>query len=378
MSEELQVITPAFDSHLTELIMELNHLRRKNLGGSTNALIFFQLKQIFHIMESVGSARIEGNNTTIAEYVENVLDKEQHDEQESFKEIQNMERALSYIEETIDERPLSRIFISEVHQILMEGLSPDHEGDPTPGIYRHVNVSISKSQHVPPDFSVVSAQMEELIDFINQETGPQFDLLRVALAHHRFVWIHPFRNGNGRTVRMLTYAMLVKMGFRVNQGRLINPTAVFFANRDRYYENLSAADTLSDDGLLQWSEYLLEGLLDEINKVDRLADYEYLKNEILLPAIENAKQRTVINDNEYKVLKKAVALQVIQAADVKEVTGITNSALATRLINKMKESELLMPLEERSRKYVIRFNGSKLFRSVFRALSEKGFVNYEN
>ena len=378
MSEQLTIITPAFDSHLTELIMELNLLRRKELGGSTNPLIFFQLKQIFHIMESVGSAQIEGNNTTIAEYVENVLEEEQHDEHESIKEIENMERALTYIEESIDDRPISRIFIAEVHQILMDGLSTEHEGDFTPGQYREVNVNISKSQHVPPDFSVVAAQMEELIDFMNQETGPQFDLLRVALAHHRFVWIHPFRNGNGRTVRMLTYAMLIKMGFRVNQGRLINPTAVFFANRDRYYENLSAADTLTDEGLLQWSEYLLEGLLDEINKVDHLADYEYLKNEILLPAIENAKQRDAINENEYKVLKKAIALQVIQAADVKEVTSITNAALVTRLINKMKEAELLMPLENRSRKYVIRFNGSKLFRSVFRALSEKGFVNYEN
>jgi Fic family protein len=358
--------------------MELNHLRRKELGGSTNPLIFFQLKQIFHIMESVGSARIEGNNTTISEYVENVLDEEKHDEHESIKEIQNMERALTYIEENIDDRPISRIFISEIHQILMEGLSPDHEGDYTPGVYRQVNVSIAKSEYTPPDFSLVAEQMEELLAFINQETGPQFDLLRVALAHHRFVWIHPFRNGNGRTVRMLTYAMLVKMGFRVNQGRLINPTAVFFANRDRYYENLSAADTLTEEGLLQWSEYLLEGLLDEINKVDHLADYEYLKNEILLPAIENAKERVAITENEYKVLKRAVSLQVIQAADVKEVTGITNAALATRLINKMKEAELLMPLENKSRKYVIRFNGKKLFRSIFRALSEKGFVNYEN
>ena len=96
------------------------------------------------------------------------------------------------------------------------------------------------------------------------------------------------------------------------------------------------------------------------------------------PAIDHAKQREAINDNEYKVLKKALELQIIQASDVKEVTGITNSTMATRLINKMREEELLMPLEEKSRKYVIRFNGSKLFRAVFRALSEKGFVNYDS
>ena len=302
----LKVISPAFDSHLTELIMELNHLRRKKLGGSTNPLIFFQLKQIFHIMESVGSARIEGNKTTIAEYVESVLEEDRKDESESIREIQNMEQALDYIEKNIDERPISRMFVSEVHQILMDGLNPEKEGDFNPGYYRSVNVVISKSEHTPPDFSSVASQMEELISFVNQEIGPQFDLLRVALAHHRFVWIHPFGNGNGRTVRMLTYAMLIKMGFRVNQGRLINPTAVFFADRDRYYDNLSEADTLTDEGLLGWCEYLLEGLLDEINKVDHLADYEYLKNEILLPAIDHAKQRETINDNEYKVLKKFI------------------------------------------------------------------------
>jgi hypothetical protein len=36
---------------------------------------------------------------------------------------------------------------------------------------------------------------------------------------------------NGRTVRLFTYAMLVKTGFNVNVGRIINPTAVFCSYR---------------------------------------------------------------------------------------------------------------------------------------------------
>lgn len=43
--------------------------------------------------------------------------------------------------------------------------------------------------------------MEELFDFINAEDSPKYDLLKTAIAHHRFVWIHPFGNGNGRTVK---------------------------------------------------------------------------------------------------------------------------------------------------------------------------------
>lgn len=47
---------------------------------------------------------------------------------------------------------------------------------------------------------------------------------------------------------MLTYAMLIKYGFNVHIGqRLINPTAVFCNNRDKYYEFLSKADNGSEE-----------------------------------------------------------------------------------------------------------------------------------
>jgi Fic family protein len=36
--------------------------------------------------------------------------------------------------------------------------------------------------------------MDELLEFINREDNPLFDLMKIALAHHRFVWIHPFEN----------------------------------------------------------------------------------------------------------------------------------------------------------------------------------------
>ena len=44
------------------------------------AYIFFQLKNIFQILETLGSARIEGNNTTLSEYVEKLIDSNLADE----------------------------------------------------------------------------------------------------------------------------------------------------------------------------------------------------------------------------------------------------------------------------------------------------------
>jgi len=70
---DLSLVEPSFDSPLTDLIIELDHLQKKRFGGSTHPKVFFKLKHIFHILESIGSARIEGNNTTIAEFIETKL-----------------------------------------------------------------------------------------------------------------------------------------------------------------------------------------------------------------------------------------------------------------------------------------------------------------
>ena len=85
----LRVISPDFDSQLTDTLIELNHLRKLKLGGSTAPWVFFQLKTIFHILESVGSARIEGNRTTISEYIERKIEHEERSD-ERFSEIANV------------------------------------------------------------------------------------------------------------------------------------------------------------------------------------------------------------------------------------------------------------------------------------------------
>lgn len=56
----LKLIEPSFDSLLTDLIIELDYLRKKPLGGSTHPRVFFQLKHIFHTLESIGSAKLKG------------------------------------------------------------------------------------------------------------------------------------------------------------------------------------------------------------------------------------------------------------------------------------------------------------------------------
>jgi len=44
---DLNLITPDFNSSITDLIIELDYLRKKKLGGTTHPKVFFQLKSIF-------------------------------------------------------------------------------------------------------------------------------------------------------------------------------------------------------------------------------------------------------------------------------------------------------------------------------------------
>jgi len=97
----LRLVDPLFGSNLTTLILELDFLRRKITTGTTHSLIFYQLKKIFHLLESIGSARIEGNRTTLAEYVERKIEGIVSRE-EKFIEIENNENALDFIEKNIE------------------------------------------------------------------------------------------------------------------------------------------------------------------------------------------------------------------------------------------------------------------------------------
>lgn len=372
---DLKLVEPSFDSNLTDLIIELDYLRKKTLGGSTHPNVFFQLKQIFHTLESIGSARIEGNRTTVAEYIETKLDDE-IPISDGIQEIQNIEKAMEFVEANIQDYPINTLFISELHKMIVADLPlpPKGEGDYTPGIYRKNNLKIHESSHLPPEHFSVEGYMSELFTFINKVDSPKYDLLKAAIAHHRFVWIHPFGNGNGRTVRLFTYALLVKTGFNVNIGRIINPTAVFCSNRNDYYTYLAKADSGTKEGILEWCEYVLRGLKDEIEKIDKLSDYEYLKKEVLIPAINHSLERKYITEIESKVLKRVVENQLIQASDIKDLFSSKHNSEISRQIKKLIEKKMLVPEKEGTRKYIIRFDNNFLLRGIIKALDEKGFL----
>lgn len=369
---KLRLVSPSFDSELTDCLIELNHLKKLKLQSTTAPWIFFQLKNIFHILESVGSARIEGNRTTISEYIERKIENDERSS-ERFSEIANVEAAMDFIEESISEgTEFTHHFIKQLHQLVVGELSD--EGDITPGAYRTWNVKISKSAHTPPDHIQVQSYMDEFLEFINQDGSDKYDLLKTAIAHHRFTWIHPFGNGNGRVVRLLTYALMIKYGFNVKDGKIINPTAVFCNDRDKYYEHLSEADLGTDESLLNWCDYVLSGILEEVTKVNKLLDFDFLYKNILVPTIKLGAERGYLNKAEAKVLNIGILKQSFKATELDEAFEGLTSRQKTHLIAKMKESGFIRPLKENGRTYCVSFMNNFLMRSLIQVLEKENFI----
>jgi Fic family protein len=371
---DLALINPAFDSPLVDVLTELEHLRRLRLSGTTPAPLFLQLKQIFHMLESLGSARIEGNHTTLADLVESRLVERPAEQPDHLREMENIEKAMLYIEEEVAPgAPLTERLIRELHSLTVRGLA--REGDPTPGTYRRMPVRIAGAAHLPPEFIQVPLYMEELVQFINCDNPPKYDLIKVALAHHRFGWIHPFHNGNGRVVRLLTYLLLIKYGFNVQtEGRVLNPTAVFCNDRDQYYHMLAQADSGTEEGREAWCIYVLQGILEELRKVDHLADFSYLREKILNPALISAEERQVISRQEAAILLSAAKMGIAKTGDLTRAMPDLTSGQRTYQIKKLVERRMLQPIRESARQYTIGISNSILMRGIIQALKQEGFI----
>lgn len=294
------------------------------------------------------SARIEGNPTTVADVIAETRRAKStgEDAQDAVREILQLEEATKYIDQLVEEGTLriSHKLIRDLHQLSVNGLQ--REGDPHPGSYRSTQVAMSGALHTPPDPATVQADMDQLIDFANQVVLPQQQLIQVALVHHRFVWIHPFANGNGRVSRLLTYAMLTNRGYTSpSDARPLNPTAVFGADRQAYYDNLALADSLSEDGTLAWCSYMIRGLRDDLFSVTQLSDRLFVADEVFAPALNAAVAGGEVRESDANVLCEVARRGKCKPGDLSDVLPGSPSSRSHKL-KKLVEANLLLKVRD--------------------------------
>jgi Fic family protein len=155
---------------------------------------------------------------------------------------------------------------------------------------------------------------------------------------------------------------------------VLNPTAVFCNDRDKYYTMLALADAGTSEGQEAWCVYVLTGILDELKKVDQLADFSYLRNKILTPALAYAKERQLITSQEEGILNIAAKMGTAKLADFAVVMPNLTPANRGYQIKRLVERKMLQPVSEGARQYTFGFSNNYLLRGVIKALSSEGFI----
>ncbi len=115
------------------------------------------------------------------------------------------------------------------------------------GQVRGTAVGITKSAHRPPPAHLVLPYLTALCDYINDNWHERTAFYLSAYAMWRLNWIHPFTDGNGRTSRALSYAILsIRLGY-VLPGAPTIPQQIELDN-GHYIRALEAADSAAAKG----------------------------------------------------------------------------------------------------------------------------------
>ena len=102
---------------------------------------------------------------------------------------------------------LSEALIQRLHLICMIDLLSDA------GRYRETEVTLTNKPHVFPSHAEVPRLMQDFCALVANEWDKKDLVWLSALCLWRLNWIHPFRNGNGRTAREVSYLVLsIKFG----------------------------------------------------------------------------------------------------------------------------------------------------------------------
>lgn len=295
---------------INHLVHELNNRRFPNV-------VLLELERNAREVSSYASTSIEGNPLPLTE-VKKILKLKPAHIRDSEKEVLNYNQALQSLNNQLKEGAirLSLDLILEIQKQVTEELLPKFES----GQLREKPVVVNDPRtgqpvYLPPDVKDVKLLMGDLVQFIN-DNGEKIDpLILAAIFHKQMVIIHPFMDGNGRTTRLVTKALLAAMG--LNTFNLFSFENYYNQNVTKYFQTVGEFgnyyELVEKIDFSNWFEYFTEGIIDELLRVEKLLPKITTNPETQLKphhlkTIEYIREKGFISDRDYaKLVNRAKA-----------------------------------------------------------------------
>nr|WP_257131610.1 Fic family protein [Bacillus sp. AFS017336] len=241
-----------------QLIDELKH--QLDSKRPIPAAVLKNMRDVYLIEWTFNSNAIEGNTLTLLEtkiVIEEGLTIGGKRLKEHFEAINHVE-AIKYVEQIVESKEeLYHNTIKNIHSLVLKNIDGDNAGK-----YREINVRISGSKHQPLEHPFVQEEMDNLLNWYNKNKDVLHPVELAALFHFKFVYIHPFSDGNGRTARLLMNFILMQHGY---------PPAIIKADpvkRIQYYEALELASMKGETN--KFVRLVMECVEDNLNEYLRM------------------------------------------------------------------------------------------------------------
>ena len=263
-------------SDISELSSSIERLYEKRVllakGRPLPGSVLQKIKEGLALEWTYNSNSIEGNTLSLNEtrlILQEGITIKGKSLREHF-EAYNHEKAIDYLYSLVSTNyTLRSIDILNLHGLVLRSIEDDFAGR-----IRDGGVRIVGANFTPPNAAKVGALIDELILFVNENPMGLNDIVLATIFHHRLVWVHPFFDGNGRTVRLAMNLLLLKSGF---------PPAIILKNdRKKYYDALNQANKGSYQKLCLMMVQALERSLNiYLNAMPGNEDYELISNIVM-------------------------------------------------------------------------------------------------
>ena len=221
-----------------------------------------------------------------------------------------------------------------------------------PGEWRTTEVSVGR--HVPP----LAENLEYFMNRFEEAYSPDNlskvqQVVAIAAAHHRLVWIHPFLDGNGRVARLYSHALLLHNEIGSS---LWSASRGLARTVETYKSTLMAADaarkgdldgrgSLSHEELVNFCRYFLATCIDQVEFIAKLLDTDQLLTRMEIHVREEIAGKR-LPKGAFPLLREAFYIGEFIRGKATEITGYRERQ-ARDILSKLLEKGYLTSATER-------------------------------
>lgn len=228
------------------------------------------------------SLAIEANSLSLEQVTDVIDGKRVLGPQQDIREVKN---AYEAYDQMMKLDPYSIRDLLKAHKIMMAGLVKEA------GVFRSGNVGVfagTQLIHTGSPANYIPELMNQLFDWLKKTK--YHPLVKSCIFHYEFVFIHPFADGNGRTVRLWQTLLLSK--WKEFFAWLPVETLVH-ENQDEYYEAIQLSNNAGESTV--FVEFMLRMIRDALKE---LVDNQNSKSDVSGNVARNVVRNVVTNEDK--------------------------------------------------------------------------------